>query len=262
MDPHVSAGSPVGTDAERSANIGAAMGELARSLQAEHADLEDTLQAITAAAVDAVEGAQHAAITMITGQGRVQSRAATGSLSEKVDAIQTETGEGPCLQALWEQETVHVEDMATESRWPRFAPRAAGVGVGSMLCFQLFVDGDNLGALNLISPMAGAFGADATSVGLLFATHAAVALSGARREDQTRMALDTRDLIGQAKGILMERYRLTPDQAFALLVRVSQQSHLKVRDLAERLSATGQFDVSGSPAGPRPPLREAGAQRA
>ena len=143
--------------------------------------------------------------------------------------------------------------MNTESRWPRFAPRAADLGVGSMLCFQLFVDGDNLGALNLLSPEARAFGADALSVGLLFATHAAVALSGARREDQTRMALDTRDLIGQAKGILMERYRLTPDQAFSLLVRVSQHTHVKVRDLAQQLSLTGQLDVATSSGGPRPP---------
>ena len=261
MDSFGSAESPGGTDAERSASIGAAMGHLARSLQAEHADLEDTLQAITAAAVDAVDGAEHAAITMVTGHGRVQSRAATGSLPKNVDAIQTETGEGPCLQALWEQETVHVEDMATESRWPRFAPRAASLGVGSMLCLQLFVDGDNLGALNLLSPEAGAFGADAASVGLLFATHAAVAMSGARREDQTRTAMDTRDLIGQAKGILMERYRLTPDQAFSLLVRVSQHTHVKVRDLAEQLSLTGQLDVGTSSGGPRSPLHTVGGQR-
>jgi len=252
---------PGGTYAERSAEIGEAMGHLARSLQAEHADLEVTLKAITAAAVDAVEGAEHAAITMVTGQGRVQSRAATGSLPERIDALQTEAGEGPCLQALWEQETVHVEDMATESRWPRFAPRAADLGVGSMLCFQLFVHGDNLGALNLLSLEAGAFGADDTSVGLLFATHAAVAISGARREDQTRTALDTRDLIGQAKGILMERYRLTPDQAFSLLVRVSQHTHVKVRELAEQLSLTGQLDIGTSPGGPRSPLHPVGGQQ-
>lgn len=262
MEPSGGTESPVGADAERSAGIGTAMGDLARSLQAEHADLEYTLQAITAGAVDTVEGAQHAVITLVTGHGRVQSRAATGSLPDKIDALQTETGEGPCLQSLWDQETVHVMDMATEDRWPRFAPRAAGLGVGSMLCFQLFVDSDNLGALNLISPHSDAFGADDISVGLLFATHAAVALSGARREDQTRTALDTRDLIGQAKGILMERYRLTPDQAFSLLVRVSQHSHVKVRDLAERLSLTGQLDIGGAPPGPLTALRQAGGRGA
>ena len=261
MEPPGGAESPVGADAVPSDSVGAAMGDLARLLQAGHADLEYTLQAITAGAVDTVEGAQHAVITLVTGHGQVQSRAATGSLPDRIDALQTETGEGPCLQALWDQETVHVQDMATESRWPRFAPRAAGLGVGSMLCFQLFVDSDNLGALNLLSPEAGAFGPDATSVGLLFATHAAVALSGARREDQTRAALDTRDLIGQAKGILMERYRLTPDQAFSLLVRVSQHSHVKVRELAEQLSLTGHLDVATPPGGPRLPLHRVGGQQ-
>ena len=94
--------SPVGGSGSTAPDVGGAMGNLARSLHAEHADLEDTLTAITAAAVDTVEGAEHAAIILVTGQGRgrVQSRAATGSLPAQIDAIQTEIGEGPCLQAL------------------------------------------------------------------------------------------------------------------------------------------------------------------
>jgi len=97
-----------------------------------------------------------------------------------VDALQEETGQGPCLDEAYEQETVRVSDMAAEQRWPLFVGRAADAGAGGMLSFQLYVEGDDLGALNLYSHRAGVFDDEAGHVEPLFAAHAAVAYAGAR----------------------------------------------------------------------------------
>ena len=140
---------------------------------------------------------------------------------------------------MYEQQTVRVPDMASEQRWPQFAQRAHEAGARSMLSFQLYVEGDNLGALNLCNHQAGAFDDESEQVGLLFASHAAVAFADARKQDELVRAIDSRDLIGQAKGILMERYSVDGDQAFRVLTRVSQHTHRKLRDVAEELARTG-----------------------
>ena len=157
-------------------------------------------------------------------------------------ALQTETGQGPCLDAAYEHETVRVPDIAQEQRWPRFAARAAEAGVGSMLSFQLYVEADDLGALNLYSHHPDAFDDESEQVGLLFASHAAVAFADARKLDQLSRAIDSRDLIGQAKGILMERYSIDATQAFRVLTRVSQNTHRKLREVAEDLVRTGRLE--------------------
>lgn len=110
-----------------------------------------------------------------------------------------------------------------------------------MLSFQLYVDGDNLGALNLYAYEPDAFTDDSEHVGLLFAAHAAVAFAGAQKQDHLLRAMTTRGVIGQAMGILMERYQLTGDKAFQLLVRVSQHHNRKLTDIAEELIRTGEL---------------------
>lgn len=110
-----------------------------------------------------------------------------------------------------------------------------------MMCFQLFVAGDQLGAMNLYSRRAAAFDDEAQGVGELFAGHAAIALAGAEHEEHLRLGMSHRDLIGQAKGILMERYRLTADQAFGVLARVSQEKNRKLVDIAGELTDTGSM---------------------
>jgi hypothetical protein len=139
--------------------------------------------------------------------------------------------------------------MRTETRWPRFAQRAFHAGAGSMLSFQLYVEGDNLGALNLYARQPGAFDDESEHVGLLFAAHAAGAYAGAQKQDQLIAAMATRDLIGQAKGILMERYKISGDRAFSLLIRVSQNTHRKLRDVADELVRSGE--LTGQQRGPR-----------
>ena len=115
----------------------------------------------------------------------------------------------------------------------------------SSLSLQLFVEGDNLGALNLYARQPHAFGEESEDVGLLLAAHAAVAVAGARAEEHLRRAVDSRDLIGQAKGILMERYKITADQAFQVLARVSQQTNRRLADVADELTQTGSVPGTG-----------------
>ncbi len=156
---------------------------------------------------------QYAGISEVRGRRDIDTPAWTAELVRNSDAAQYETAQGPCLDAIYVQQTVRVSDMASENRWPDFAKRAVELGVGSMLSFQLYVVGDNLGALNLYSRERDAFDDESEHVGLLFASHAAVAMAGAQRNEQLNRAMGTRDLVGQAKGILMERHKLTADEA-------------------------------------------------
>jgi transcriptional regulator with GAF, ATPase, and Fis domain len=220
--------------------LASTLSDLARSLHQERG-VEDTLRGIVFAAVDTVPGAQEAALSVIEGRRRVQTQAGTADLVHAVDQVQYDTGEGPCLSSLYQQRTVRLSNMLTERRWPRFTGRAAELGVGSMLSFQMYVERDNLGALNLYSRDTEAFTDESEQVGLLFATHAALAMADARNQERLHRAMEVRDLIGQAKGILMERHKLTGDQAFTLLVRASQNTNRKLIEIARYLAETGEF---------------------
>jgi GAF domain-containing protein len=222
-------------------SLGDVMSRVARDLQQEHGDVEATLRGITRAAVDTVPGADECGISYVIARKQVEPRAWTSDLPKVLDALQGTLGQGPCLDAIWDNVVVRVADVSTEERWPRFASEAAARGVGSLLCFQLFVEGDNLGALNLYARRADAFDAGSEDVGLLFAAHAAVALAGAEHESNLLAGMLHRDLIGQAKGILMERHKLTAAQAFDLLVRTSSLTNRKLRDLADELTSTGHL---------------------
>jgi len=232
-----------GTTTATTDELGEVMGRIARTIQQEHGDVEGTLQAITNAARDAVPGADSVSISLAVGR-RVEARAATDELPREIDDLQTRMGEGPCLDALRDHTTVRVEDFAHELRWPRFAAAAREHGVGSSISFQLFVDRDDLGALNVYSRQPHAFGAEAEVVGTILASHASIALSAAQQERNLRLAVDARDLIGQAKGILMERHRLTAAQAFQVLVRTSSLTNRKLVALAAELTETGSLPAA------------------
>ncbi|MEU1950613.1 GAF and ANTAR domain-containing protein [Nocardia rhamnosiphila] len=229
--------------AERSripADLAERLGDLARYLEA-RADVSATLQGIVDTAVDTVPGAAYAGISVIARRRVMDTPIVSAALVAEVDRAQIEFEQGPCLDALYERHTVALPDTAGEVRWPRFAARAAELGIGSMLSFQLYVLGDDLGALNLYARVPRAFDADSERVGRLFAAHAGVATATAQQVSQLRHAIDTRDLIGQAKGILMERYKLTAEQAFALLVRASQHSNTKLTEIASYLCRSGEL---------------------
>jgi transcriptional regulator with GAF, ATPase, and Fis domain len=213
---------------------------LARDLEDENS-LQDTLDGIVRTAVANVPGVQFAGISEVQSRREIRTPAATAEIVAEADRAQYETGQGPCLETVYEEQTVRLPNMRTEERWPAFTKRAADLGVGSMLSFQLYVTGENLGALNLYSSSPDAFTDESEHVGLLFASHAAIAMAGAQKREELNRAMETRDLIGQAKGILMERHRVTGDQAFKLLVRASQATNTKLRDIADELVATGEL---------------------
>jgi GAF domain-containing protein len=215
--------------------LAASMRDHARSLH-EARSVDETLAGITQAAVDAIPGADWASITMVTDRKQLETRAPTGQVVIDIDREQYDTAEGPCLSALWDAAVVRSDDIGIDERWPTWSKRVRALDVGSMLSFRLFVRGDVLGALNTYAASPGAYDVDAESVGVLFASHAAIALSGAEEIAQLRQAASSRDLIGQAKGILMERYDFDSDsEAFDLLVRASQTSHIKLHEVARQI---------------------------
>ncbi|WP_193048456.1 GAF and ANTAR domain-containing protein [Mycolicibacterium baixiangningiae] len=209
------------------------LGDLAVEMQ-DQTDAESTLHSIVDGAIAIVPGAQWAGISLIEGR-RVKARVPSDPLVVELDELQSSLDEGPCVSALREHRTVHIEDMALESRWPRFSKTAAARGIGSLLSFQLFVHSENLGALNLYGSQPGVFDEESLFVGELLAQHASVALIGAAAESQFRDALSSRDAIGQAKGLLMHRENLTDVEAFALMVQTSQRSNIKLVELARWL---------------------------
>ncbi|OZC74458.1 antitermination regulator [Rhodococcus sp. 06-418-1B] len=222
---------------------------VARELRREHGDPDRTLAAITESAVMNVPAAEAASITTVLRGKFVHSAALTGDLAGQCDAIQQQIGEGPCLESAVEQRTIRIDDMDSDRRWPRFAAAASALGVRSMICFQLYVEGYNFGALNLHSTRHDAFGEDAESIGSLFAAHAAIAFSSAKEEQQIRAALTSRDIIGQAKGMLMERYKLGAQEAFALLSRLSQETNTRLAELAGKVVADAESYAGVEPAG-------------
>ncbi|HEY3482421.1 MAG TPA: GAF and ANTAR domain-containing protein [Streptomyces sp.] len=213
------------------------MQDAARELSARSSDEPDRVLAlIVAGAVQTVPGAQHAGVLLLGRDGTVTSHAPSSDMVARIDQLQAGYQEGPCVTALWDQHTVLVDDLAAEAvRWPKFAREAVAAGVASSLSFRLFTSDDTLGALNLYSGRPAGFDERSQALGSLFAVQAAQALGRAQEMEQLHRALATRDVIGQAKGILMERFGLGENAAFALLVRTSQDSNRKLVDLARWL---------------------------
>lgn len=203
-------------------------------------DLEQTLAAIVNAAVETVPGADAGGITITEGS-RITSRHPTRADIHELDQLQAELGEGPCITAATqppEEGFVHAPDLASEEgrrRWPRFAPAAVGRGVRSMLSTPLSAQRGLYAALNLYSHDADAFDEDAMTLAGLFGLQAGVLLYGARHAAQLDVAIETRDVIGQAKGILQERFEVDDDQAFQMLARSSQDTNMKLVEVARWL---------------------------
>ena len=166
----------------------------------------------------------------------------------RADQLQYERGVGPCLDAVWNQDAYHIDDLTTEPRYVDWSRRVvAETGIRSSLSLQLFTDPDSvvsLGALNLYSPQPRSFDADTRGEAVAFAAHAAIALHSAQTEAHLRSGLVTRTVIGQAEGILMERLNITADQAFGVLSRLSQHRNVKLREVARHLVETGEIPGS------------------
>jgi GAF domain-containing protein len=201
-----------------------------------HAQLDTAalLETIVGASVSIVPGARWAGISQVDGR-EIIPRVATDPLVAELDALQRRENEGPCLSALREHQTVRIDNTTADERWPNYACAAAERGVRSMLSFRLFMERHTLGSLNLYGDRENAFNDESEAIGSIIAQHAAVAIIGSAAESQFQTALAGRDVIGQAKGILMHRDDLTGLQAFALLTRVSQDTNTKLLDVAKFL---------------------------
>jgi GAF domain-containing protein len=216
-------------------DVARALRNVARSLEAEP-DLQRTVEGIVSAVTDTVPGAEAGGVSLWEGKV-LRTVAATSDLVARVNAVEHALNEGPCLEALRERRTYRIDDMSQEKRWPRFAAAAHTEGIRSMLGYRLFTSGRTLGSLDLYSTQLNAFDDEAEIVGELFAAHAAIALLGSTQQSEWRAALNSRDIIGMAKGILMNRDGLSDDQAFNLLVSASQHANMKVHDVARWLVA-------------------------
>jgi GAF domain-containing protein len=239
-------GSPESTGAERYAAL-TGFAELVAETALSFLDDTETgtasplLEQIVAGAVLVVPGIAAAAVETIDRDGRLHAPVAEGdAVARSVMDAQNDTGEGPCLDALRDHKQVVVDDLDTDTRWPLFTARAADLGIRSMVCTPLEAAGRRLGVLSLMSRDA-EFVADedTPTMATVFAAHAAIAMTGARRVEDINAALTSRDIIGQAKGILMERFKITPDVAFAMLVRTSAVTNRKLRDVCDQLCLTG-----------------------
>ena len=212
--------------------------EVAESLQ-QAPTPHDTLHVLTQSAIHVVEGADHAAVSMVHGRKRVETVAATDEVAEQIDRVQYDTQQGPCLQALYDASLVRMTDGEAEHRWPDFTRHIRGLGIRSMLSARLFLQGDDVAALNLYSREPDAFDEDDEEVTRLLATHAAVALAAARKIDQLEHKSDSRELIGQAQGILMERHDLDAASAFRVLATASQEANVRLVEVARQVCARG-----------------------
>jgi len=215
--------------------------------------VHDTLAVVVTLAVSTIEGCDFAGIFLVE-DGVITTSVHADVVVTEIDTLQQRSGEGPCLDAIAHRVSIYAEDLGEDPRWPQFGPEAVTRGVRSLLALPL--SGNHAGALNLYGTYPLAFGVVDRARGLFLASLAGLALSSVRTHEEEarlagnlRTALRTRELIGQAQGILIERERITADQAFEILRRASQHLNRKLREVAQDLVDTGELPDTG----PAPP---------
>lgn len=224
-------GRTVGADAQ-------ALAQAALDLYTQHSSIQLTSEAVTTAAVRLIHRADGASVALLAGNGTVRSNVSTDALAAAMQGIQDDVGEGPTRQSLRTRETVLVCDLRDETRWTRFTSAAVeNTEARSVLALALCAGTDVLGALTVHSRAIGAFSAHAVAGATALAAHCALALMTSTHEEQFARALASRDAIGQAKGMIMERYNIDAQQAFAMLSTISQNTNTPVKVLAERLTS-------------------------
>jgi GAF domain-containing protein len=213
------------------------MAELARAVAGQKS-VKDVLSEVTSAAVELIPGIDTAGILLVSRGGRFESLAGTSTLPHELDELQRILDEGPCLAAATDELVVRVDDFRTEARWPAYSAAAIKVGVLSGLSYKLYTSDQTAGALNLFGFQPRTWSDDSVMTGSVLAAHAAAALMASRHAEQMHSAVATRDRIGQAKGIIMERFKVDDTAAFELMRRLSQESNTKLADIADRVINT------------------------
>jgi GAF domain-containing protein len=213
------------------------MAELARHL-AVPLGVDEVLDRVTRTVLDLIPGADVAGFLLFTSTGKFETKAATSDLMYTIDRLQIEHGEGPCIEAAVDELIVRTDDFQREQRWPHYSAEVLNLGVRSALSFKLYTSQRNAGALNIFAFEPEAFGAEDEGIGSVLAAHAAVAILASRQGEQLQSALSSRDLIGQAKGIIMERFSVDAVRAFELLRELSQSENVKLVEIAKRVIQT------------------------
>ncbi|WP_375489820.1 GAF and ANTAR domain-containing protein [uncultured Jatrophihabitans sp.] len=221
-------------------DLTSALEHLRRALRVRDNDLQSTLDAVAAEAVRMVDAAEFAGVNLFV-RGKFLPQATYGVPIAELDAFQLAHGIGPCIDSSRDQKAIVSVSMEVEDRWAEFGPLAARLGVHSALCVPLWVDDNQLGSLSLYGSTKSAFDERDEAVARLFALHAAIAIADTQRVQNLQAALRNRDVIGQAKGILMERRRMTADQAFDVLAQHSQRTNRKVFEIAEAFVMSGEL---------------------
>jgi ANTAR domain/GAF domain len=197
-------------------------------------DTPALLSELIAGAAESVPGAQYAGITVMQRRRGIESAAATHRFPVMLDDIQGRYQQGPCLTAAALQESVRVDDLVGEDRWPLYRGAALRqTPIRSILSFGMFKEGISAAALNFYAESPRAFDDASVNLGLIFATHAALVWNMMRRDQQFRVALVSRDIIGQAKGRLMERFDIDAAEAFERLKQMSQDRNTPIAQVAQ-----------------------------
>ena len=207
-------------------------------------EIDVTLRGVTASSVDLIDGVESADVLLVAGPELFRSIAATSKLAVEIDDLQKRFREGPCLDAAIGNPMVMCNDLREDSRWPSFAAAAVAAGVHSLMSFQLYTHNARMGALNFFGIKPDVFTIENEAVGAMLATHAAVALIADDERLQFQSALASRDIIGQAKGIIMERFDVDAVRAFELLKSLSQNSNSRLGLVAEELVSRGPEPTS------------------
>lgn len=216
----------------------------ARDLQAAN-DPQETMDAAVRLAVANVGGADEAGLSLVRRRKRIETPAYTQDVVLAGDRLQNELAEGPCHNAIWEALVIHSADLSRETRWRKWGPRVSEeLGVQSMLCLRLFTNQDTVGGLNLYSRSDHAFTAHDRDDALALAAHISVAVAEVLKIKGLQAALDSRTVIGQAVGMLMERYGIDSDRASGVLQRVSTTTNRKLVSVAEEVVTTRRMPVT------------------
>jgi GAF domain-containing protein len=213
------------------------LAEIVRELHARpEADADTVIAELAEHAAAEVPGATYAGVTVTRDHKSIDTPAATHPYPILLDKIQQRHRQGPCLESAWEEKTIHVPDLEHDERWPLYRNDVlAETPIRSVMAFELFIANQTMGALNVYSEHPRAFDDDSRTIGMIFAAHTSVAWDTARRDEQFRRALASRDVIGQAKGMIMERYGVTAVQAFDMLRKLSQDSNTPIAQIAADL---------------------------
>jgi GAF domain-containing protein len=221
----------------RNYDLARRMAELARASAAPRS-VEDVLSDVTATALELIQGTDTAGVLLVGKGGKFDSLAGTDDLPHRLDELQMTLNEGPCVEAALDEVIVRTDDFRSEERWPEYSPAVVEIGVLSGLSIKLYTADRTAGALNLFAFKPNAFDPTDETTGVVLAAHAAAAILASRQGEQLESALSTRDRIGQAKGIIMERFGVDDVQAFEMLRKLSQDGNTRLVDIAQRVIDT------------------------